>query len=113
VMVAVVAVTGGGVYRHRVFYDAYTHDDRLWGRASATEGAWVICTAGTAAATPAKGAAWVRPAKPKDAARIVAIASPGFAGKRVFFSLLKVARTETSQAIFSFVLAALPLARTT
>jgi hypothetical protein len=38
-----------------------------------------------AAATPAKGAALVKPAKPTDVARIAAIANPDFVGKHILF----------------------------
>ena len=53
----------------------------------------------TTMAVPARGAAWVRVAKPRVEARIAAAAIPNLAGTRHFVFSLEVARTEGCIAI--------------
>jgi hypothetical protein len=59
---------------------------RLSGRASEAEVSR-ICTVGTAAVNPAKGAAFAKQAKPKVVARIAPAANPNFDLKRMFPSI--------------------------
>ena len=47
----------------------------------------VICTAGTAAVNPTKGAAFPRQAKPRVVARITPAANPNFDLERMFLSI--------------------------